>query len=89
MHAIQKVWNHAAMLLREFEMHAFYCCDRREVRQCDVYVRHILDRMTTYAATVVHRHLNGRIPRLPVENLHGQKVHLFFNHDLSVSCCGK
>ena len=58
-------------------MHAFYHCDRREIKECDSYIRHILDQMTTYAATMAQRHLNGRIPRLPCENLNERKVNSF------------
>ena len=78
-YAIQKVWKHAGVPLREFNMHAFYHCDRHEIRECDSYVRLILDRMTTYAATMAQRHLNGVIPRLPSENLNERKVDLFFS----------
>ena len=79
-HAIQKVWNHAGVLFREFEMYAFHHCDQHEIRECDFYVLHILARMTTYTATMAQRHLIGRIPRFPCENLNERKVNSFFQH---------
>lgn len=65
-HAIQRVSNHSAALLREYELHATYHCDRREVLCGDFYVLRVVARLTTYAAAIVLRHLGRRTPDLPV-----------------------
>ncbi|KER22051.1 hypothetical protein T265_14950, partial [Opisthorchis viverrini] len=49
-HAVLKVAHHIEWLMREYEMHTNYCCDRREIREGDIYVFGLVSRMTTYAA---------------------------------------
>lgn len=51
--------------MREYELHATYYSDRKEMREGDPYVMRVVSRLTTYAASAVLRHLGGRPPRLP------------------------
>ncbi|GAA51024.1 hypothetical protein CLF_105452 [Clonorchis sinensis] len=62
-HAIQKVSRHADWPMREFEMHTSYHCDRRQILEGDGYVLNVVCRMTTYACSLVLRHLGPRPPR--------------------------
>ncbi|GAA51168.1 hypothetical protein CLF_105670 [Clonorchis sinensis] len=56
-HAIQKVSQHSEWLMREYEMHTTYYCDRRKIRERDRYVLPVVSQMTTYAANQVLRHI--------------------------------
>jgi hypothetical protein len=58
-HAVHKVWNFSEQLLKEWEMHASFQCDRRELFNVDAYVQDVLHRMTTYASRLVMNHLKG------------------------------
>ncbi|GAA57419.1 hypothetical protein CLF_112695, partial [Clonorchis sinensis] len=68
-HAIQKVFRHAEWLMREFEMHTSYHCDRRQIPEGDGYVLNVVCRMTTCACSLVLRHLGPRPPRLPYDSV--------------------
>ncbi|KER30373.1 hypothetical protein T265_13188, partial [Opisthorchis viverrini] len=63
-HAVLKVAHHSEWLMREYEMHTTYCCDRREIREGDIYVLRVVSRMTTYAANQVLRHIGICTPNL-------------------------
>ncbi|GAA53580.1 hypothetical protein CLF_110557, partial [Clonorchis sinensis] len=63
-HAIQKVFQHSEWLMREYEMHTTYYCDRREIREGDSYVLRVVSRMATYAANQVLRHIGTCTPNL-------------------------
>ncbi|TGZ69987.1 hypothetical protein CRM22_003423 [Opisthorchis felineus] len=77
-HAIQKVSRHAEWLMREFEMHTSYHCDRRQILEGDSYVLNVVCRMTTYACSLVLRHLGPRPPRLHYDGIGTNKVRLTY-----------
>ncbi|KER19358.1 hypothetical protein T265_11846 [Opisthorchis viverrini] len=56
-HARQKLSSNAEWLAREYEMHMSYQCDRREILESDDYVLDVVCRLTTYACSLVLRHL--------------------------------
>ncbi|GAA53550.1 hypothetical protein CLF_110478 [Clonorchis sinensis] len=63
-HAIQEVIQHSKWLMREYEMHITYYCDRRKIREGDRYVLPVVSQMTTYAANQVLRHIGTCTPNL-------------------------
>ncbi|GAA55403.1 hypothetical protein CLF_107837 [Clonorchis sinensis] len=75
-HAIQKVSRHAEWLVREIEMHTLYHCDRRQILEGEGYILNVVCRMTTYACSLVLRHLGPRPPRLPCDSVSTNKYML-------------
>ncbi|GAA54286.1 hypothetical protein CLF_113563 [Clonorchis sinensis] len=73
-HAIQKVSRHAEWLMREFEMHTSYHCDRRQIIEGDGYDLNVVCRMTTYACSLVLRYLGPRPPRMPYGSVGTNKL---------------
>ncbi|GAA48192.1 hypothetical protein CLF_101296 [Clonorchis sinensis] len=73
-HAIKKMSRHAEWLMREFEMHTSYHCDRRQILEGDGYVLNVVCRMTMYACCLVLRHLGPRPPRLPYDSVGTNEV---------------
>ncbi|CAH8601619.1 unnamed protein product [Dicrocoelium dendriticum] len=57
--AVSKVWKLSEVLLKEFQMRCTYFCDRHQVFEDEgnAYVQMLIGRLTTYAGTLVMRHL--------------------------------
>ncbi|GAA53705.1 hypothetical protein CLF_110828 [Clonorchis sinensis] len=68
-HAIQRVSRQEEWLTREFEMHTSHHFDRRQILQGDGYVLNVVCRLTTYACSLVLRHLVTRPPRLSYDSV--------------------
>ncbi|GAA51363.1 hypothetical protein CLF_105992 [Clonorchis sinensis] len=73
-HAIHKVSRHVEWLMQEFKMHTSYQCDRRQILEGDGDVLNVVCRMTTYACSLVLRHLGPRPPRLPYDSVGTNKL---------------
>ncbi|GAA56094.1 hypothetical protein CLF_109895, partial [Clonorchis sinensis] len=91
-HAIQKVSRQAEWLMRQFELHTSYHCDRREILEGDSYVLNVVCRKTTYACSLVLRHLGPRPPSLPYDSVGtnkrsiGSKLLELFFIDFFLAC---
>ncbi|KAG5448017.1 hypothetical protein CSKR_106612 [Clonorchis sinensis] len=77
-HSIKKVSRNAEWLVREFEMHTPYHCERRQILADYGYVLNVVCRTTTYAYSLVLRHLGPQPPRLPYDSVGINKARLWF-----------
>ncbi|GAA52069.1 hypothetical protein CLF_107288 [Clonorchis sinensis] len=68
-HVIQKMSRHAEWLMRKVEMHTSYHSDKRQILDGDGYVLNVVCQVTTYACSLVFRHLETRPLRLPYDSV--------------------